>query len=100
MLQSTTGVVSLGQWTSDSKSCEYLLRNTAPEEVYMPGSSVPPFLMSNIEQFISCWKDAERYELEKVKFLIFFKYWHILKIIRLVFYPLNIHGRPYDKLLF
>lgn len=73
MLQPTTGVVSLGQWTSDFSTYEKsLFGNSASEEVYMMrgySSSrrhVPPFLMSNIEQFISCWKDAERYELEKV----------------------------------
>jgi hypothetical protein len=72
-MQNKTSTTEIGHWTSDFNTFEQnLCRNTAPEEVYMLGNysasqrHVPSCLMRNIEEFISCWTDAEMYDLNKV----------------------------------
>lgn len=70
---SVTNIVELGQWTSDFSSFEQnLFGSTAPEEIYFVGGHsasqkhTPSSLMSVIKEFISCWRDADKYELSKV----------------------------------
>lgn len=66
-------IIELGHWTSDFQSFEQnLTRNTAPEEVYFIGSCsasqkhTPLNLISIIQEFCSCWRDADKYELSKM----------------------------------